>query len=383
MVRKKSTAAKARTRKRAYERKKTQNRVSRSWRKLLLIVKAVNKFLRFRRCDIAFACSTSDLNSSQSNKIFLNNVSFVQKDIEFTYVNKTDATNHLEDLNVVQAIIKSLISKVCRLDYKRKRRLEIRKKKDSSNTTILKDTIVLKSTRQSSWFHKKYSQDNLFRKRESERVTAIFQKKYTNNSNFREKEKILSRTHGLEKYRKYVTFRQEKIQRSKTYILNKYHNNMEFRNTHKGNVLGKYNSNERTRMRMILQALNSYKKSYSPMMQKQRRLYNQYRRVLNKLFRKVNREGPDCICIVCRLSLFRNQVIPYVEEKYIKTNMTVETKERIESYSNKSLPTEKEWICKTCSHKIKKGQMPSRSLLNKLKITLYENCKLNIRKIIE
>ncbi|CAF1501797.1 unnamed protein product, partial [Rotaria sordida] len=112
MVRKKSTAAKARTRKRAYERKKSQDCVSRSWRILLLIVTAVNKFLRFRRCDIALACSTSDLNTSQSNKIFLNNVSFVQKDIEFTFVNKTDATNHLEDLNIIQATIKSLVSKL-------------------------------------------------------------------------------------------------------------------------------------------------------------------------------------------------------------------------------------------------------------------------------
>ncbi|CAF4335121.1 unnamed protein product, partial [Rotaria sordida] len=111
MVRKKSAAVKARTRKRTYERKKTQDRVSRSWRKLLLIVTAVNKFLRFRRWDIALACSTSDLNTSQSNKIFLNNVSFVQKDMESTYVNKTDATNYLEDLNVVQATIKTLISK--------------------------------------------------------------------------------------------------------------------------------------------------------------------------------------------------------------------------------------------------------------------------------
>ncbi|CAF4491297.1 unnamed protein product [Rotaria sp. Silwood2] len=106
MVRKKSTAAKAKTRKKAYERRKTQDRVSHSWRKLLLIATAANKFLRFRRCDIALTCSTSDSNKSQSNKIFLNNVSFVQKDIEFRYVNKTNATNHLEDLNVVQATIK-------------------------------------------------------------------------------------------------------------------------------------------------------------------------------------------------------------------------------------------------------------------------------------
>ncbi|CAF4973561.1 unnamed protein product, partial [Rotaria sp. Silwood1] len=379
MVRKKSTSAKARTRKRAYERKKTENRVNRSWRKLLLIVTAVNKFLRLRRCDIAVACSTSDLNTSQSSKIFLNNVSFVQKDIEFTYVNKTDAMNHLEDLNVVQATVKYLISKVCRLDYERKRQLEIRKK-----------TTVLKSTRQSSWFHKKYSQDNLFRKRESERVTAIFQKKYTNNSNFREKEKIRSRTHGLEKYRKYVTFRQEKIQRSKTYILNKYHNNMEFRNTHKANVLAKYNSNQITRLRIISQALNSYKKNYTPMMQKQRRLYNQSRRILNKYnilqshiclvkhrnlyvnnlnrFRQIIREGPDYVCISCRLALFRNQVVPFVEKKYIKENMSGEIKKRIQSYFNYSSSSQSKWICKLCSDKIKKRQMPSRTIVNKLKV---------------
>ncbi|CAF4197122.1 unnamed protein product [Rotaria sordida] len=374
MVRKKSTATKARTRKRAYERKKNKDRVSRSWRKLLLIVTAVNKFLRFRRCDIALACSTSDLNTSQSNKIFLNNVSFVQKDIEFTYANKTDATNHLEDLNVVQATIKSLNSKVCRLDYERKRQLEIRKKKSSSNTTIPKETTVLKSTRQSSWFHKKYSQDNLFRKRESERVTAIFQKKYTNNSNFREKEKTRSRTHGLEKYRKYITSRQEKKQRSKTYILNKYHNNSDFRNRTKTEVLRKYYTDNSIRLKMIQRALNSYRSDNTLMKRNSRRLYNQRRRILKKYtiiqshkctikhrdlyinslnrFRQIIREGPDYICISCRLALFRNQVMPFVEEKYIKQNMTNEIKKHIQSYFDYSSSKEQKWICKLCLDKI-------------------------------
>ncbi|CAF4168907.1 unnamed protein product, partial [Rotaria sordida] len=319
MVRKKSAAVKARTRKRTYERKKTQDRVSRSWRKLLLIVTAVNKFLRFRRWDIALACSTSDLNTSQSNKIFLNNVSFVQKDMESTYVNKTDATNYLEDLNVVQATIKTLISK-----------------------------------------------DNLFRKRESERVTVIFQKKYTNNSNFREKEKTRSRTHGLEKYRKYVSFRQEKKQRSKTYILNKYHNNSDFRNRTKTEVLRKYYTDNSIRLKMIQRALNSYRSDNTLMKRNSRRLYNQRRRILKKYtiiqshkctikrrdlyinslnrFRQINREGPDYICISCRLALFRNQVVPFVEQNQSK------------------------WICKLCSDKIKKQQMPSRAIVNKLKV---------------
>ncbi|CAF4644104.1 unnamed protein product, partial [Rotaria sp. Silwood2] len=249
MVRKKSTAAKAKTRNKAYERKKIQDRVSRSWRKLLLIVTAVNKFLRFRRCDIALACLTSDLNKSQSNKIFLNNVSFVQKDIEFRYVNKINATSRLEDLNVVQATIKSLVSKVCRRDYERKRQLQNRKRKHSSNTSASNMTSVLKCSRQCAWFQNKYSHDSLFRKKESTRVATIFQNKYTNNIDFREKQKAQLRTHVLEKYRSNTRF-----QRSKSYL-------------------------------------------------------------------------------------------------------------------NKSLSTEKDWICKTCSDKIKKGQMPSRAIVNKLEVS--------------
>ncbi|CAF4177146.1 unnamed protein product, partial [Rotaria sordida] len=87
-----------------------------------------------------------------------------------------------------------------------------------------------------------------------------------------------------------------------------------------------------------------------------------------KSFQKIIQEAPDYICVVCRLALFRNQVIPDVEQKYIKKDMSYEIKERIQSYVNSSMSIEKKWICKSCSDKIKKQQMPSRAIVNKLKV---------------
>ncbi|CAF3193773.1 unnamed protein product [Rotaria sp. Silwood2] len=85
-------------------------------------------------------------------------------------------------------------------------------------------------------------------------------------------------------------------------------------------------------------------------------------------FRHIIREGPDYVCISCRLALFRNQVIPFVEEKYIKPNMSYEIKKHIQCFFNYSSSTEPKWICKLCSDKIKKRQMSSRAILNKLKV---------------
>ncbi|CAF1470916.1 unnamed protein product, partial [Rotaria sordida] len=233
MVRKKSAAAKAKTRKEAYKRQVALSRISRSWRKLLLIATAVNKFLRFRHCNVAPACSTSCLNTSQSSKILLNNVSFVQKDIEFILINKTDATNQLEDLKIVQATIKSLVCKVCRVDYERKRQLQVRKRNYLPNPITSSETSVLKCSRQYVWFQKKYCNDDLFRKKETKRVAKNFRSKYTNNNDFRDKEKTRLRTYGLKKYRNNATFRQEKITQLKAHIFNKYHTNMKFRNKYK------------------------------------------------------------------------------------------------------------------------------------------------------
>ena len=56
-----------------------------------------------------------------------------------------------------------------------------------------------------------------------------------------------------------------------------------------------------------------------------------------------------------------------------------EIKKNIQSYLNHSFLTEKKWICKSCSDKIKKRQMPSRAIVNKLKVSEIpsESKKLN------
>ncbi|CAF4736701.1 unnamed protein product, partial [Rotaria sp. Silwood2] len=48
--------------------------------------------------------------------------------------------------------------------------------------------------------------------------------------------------------------------------------------------------------------------------------------------------------------------------------MSYEIKEHIQSYFMYSSPREQKWICKSCSEKIKKRQIPSRSVVNKLKV---------------
>ncbi|CAF1528348.1 unnamed protein product, partial [Rotaria sp. Silwood1] len=174
----------------------------------------------------------------------------------------------------------------------------------------------------------------------------------------------------------------------------KYHNNLDFRNQYKARskkrVSKKYKSDPMIRMKTIERAMNWYHKNNTLMRQNSRRLYNQRRRILKKYisiqnhkciykqsnlymnnlnkFRQVIQEGPDYVCISCQLALFRNQVIPFVEEKYITQNMSYEIKKHIQSYFMYSSSREQKWICKSCSDKIKKRQMPSRAVVNRLKV---------------
>ncbi|CAF4329170.1 unnamed protein product, partial [Rotaria sordida] len=48
--------------------------------------------------------------------------------------------------------------------------------------------------------------------------------------------------------------------------------------------------------------------------------------------------------------------------------MSVGIKERIQSYFNYSSSSQSKWICKLCSDKIKKQQMPNRAVVNKLEV---------------
>ncbi|CAF1386156.1 unnamed protein product, partial [Rotaria sordida] len=198
----------------------------------------------------------------------------------------------------------------------------------------------------------------------------------------------------LNKYRNNAKFRNEDIAKSKIHMLNKYHNNSDFRDAYKERMKihasNKYKSDKLIRLKRIERSLNWYRANNTAMRQHQRQLYNQHRRIIKKYivieshkcaakhddlyinnlnkFQQIIREGPDCICISCRLALFRNQVIPFVEEKYIKQNMPYEIKKHIQSYFNYSSSSQGKWICKLCSDKIKKRQMPSRTIVNKLKV---------------
>ncbi|CAF4889771.1 unnamed protein product, partial [Rotaria sp. Silwood1] len=218
--------------------------------------------------------------------------------------------------------------------------------------------------------------------------------KYQNDIIFREKKKEQSKNVFLNKYHNSIDFRNKVKTQSKIHILNKYHTNSDFRNQYKGHmkyqVLKRYYNDPSIRLKMIQRALNSYRNNNTLMTRKSRQLYNQRRRILKKYatfqshkstlkhsnlytqnlkeFRKIIREGPDYVCLSCRLALFRNQVIPFVEEKYIKQNMSYEIKKHIQSYFMYSSSREQKWICKSCSDKIKKRQMPSRAVVNKLKV---------------
>ncbi|CAF3414137.1 unnamed protein product, partial [Rotaria sp. Silwood2] len=233
-----------------------------------------------------------------------------------------------------------------------------------------------------------------FRIHEKKRIKKYILLKYHNNTKFRVENNSHASQRILNKYHNNTTFRNKIKSRSKIHTLNKYHNNFDFRNQYKARakteVLKKYYTNNSIRLKMIQRALNSYRSNNTLITRKSRQLYNQRRRILKKYasiqshkctlkhsnlykqnlkeFRKIIREGPDYVCLSCGLALFRNQVIPFVKDKYINEKISYEIKKHIQSYLKYSSSTEQKWICKSCSDKIKKRQMPSRSVVNKLKV---------------
>ena len=440
MVRIKSVSSKVKTRKEAYKRREDVHlRISRSWRILILTIKAAKRFLRFRNNfgDVSYvqtALGTLNLDLITSSYVnFCNN-----KETQLKISDSIETKGQFDDSLIIQDIIKRLVSKVCRLDHERMRQLQIRKHRKKLTGTQNKKHSGSNRSRQNDWFMKKYYHDVLFRQQQLERITNNLHNKYKNdndfyekhkartkshilvkyhidrnfrekqktrmksailgkyhtNKNFREAIKSESKVHCFDKYHNDTKFRDKVKTQSKIHILNKYHNNLHFRDQFKAcskNLVSmKYNSNPMVRLKTIERALSWYRNNNTMKRKNLRRIYNQSRRIFRKYivmdshkctvkhrnsymdklnrFRQIVREGPDYICISCRLALFRDQVIPFIEEKYIKQNMSYEMKERIQSYFNYSRSTEQQWICKFCSDKIKKRQMPSRAILNKLKV---------------
>ncbi|CAF4272955.1 unnamed protein product, partial [Adineta steineri] len=337
MVRKKSVAAKVKTRKKAYQRRVTQLNKSCSWRVLVLVIQAAKKFLHLRRCKSCYKnldchCTISKEFLKKTNYKSLSNKT--NDNISFEIIQNKQAFDDVKN------ILKTVVSKVCRLDYQRKRQSEISKRKRSVDDCSPDESVLRKRLKQNNWFNKKYNDNLLFRQNQTQQTACKSRKKYRNNSVFREKEKKRNRKSAIEKYNNNEEFREKEKTRNRKSAIEKYNNNEEFREKEKTRItkstIERYNNNkyfrEKEKIRMKRQMFNRYHINMN-FRQQQKLRSNQ-----NILFKYRNdaviQEGPDYTCRVCGLALFRNQVIPYIEEKYITKNMSFEIKERIQYYLN-------------------------------------------------
>ncbi|CAF1508815.1 unnamed protein product [Rotaria magnacalcarata] len=484
MVRKKSVASKTKSRRESYKRRQdVHSKISRSWRILIVTLKAFKKFLSLRRTVKNTSFAQKSVTISENDFIDLKCINYRNnKDVRDTFCNKIQSHGEIDDQNIIKDVVKKIVSRVCRLDSERKRQLKNRKHQRQIESNFNNENSSLTISRQYKWWRKNCSQNVMLREKESQRLRKFYQKKYNNNIRFREKERIRINSHVstkyhtnlnareniksqskinvLNKYHSNSDFRNKLITQSSITILNKYHNDVDFRNKHKTqskiinlnkyhnnsvfrdklitqskiNILNKYHSNSdfrnklitqssitilnkyhndidfrneykarmktavlkryytdnSIRLKMIQDALNWYRRNNTLTRQQSRQFYNQRRRILKKYsiieshkctskhknlymenfkkFRNIIQEGPDYICISCGIALFRNQVVPFIEEKYLKQNMSFEMKEYIPSYFIDISSSELKWICRLCSDKIKKQQLPSRALLNKLEI---------------
>jgi hypothetical protein len=351
-------------------------------------------------------------NSQMKNKYQTNNG--YHESLKFHMRNKYRMNNEYFEKQKNQKWIKYHLDS----EYREKRKKELKNKYHTNSEHREKRKHQLKNRyhanseyreKRKSELKNKYRIDEDFRlkrKLEIKRKYQIFKdyrekrkihmkRKYHMYLQFREEHKAQMKSKVLEKYHTMRNFRDLYIIRAKRRMLKKYHNDKQFREEYKRKVnqrlVEKYNSNSSIRLKKINHVLRHYRTTYTPLKQNQRRLYNQSRRILKKYkvnrshyckiqhrnlylkylkeFRKKNQEGPDYVCISCRLALFRNQVIPYVEQKYIKKDMPYEMREKIQSFVGHPLITDKKWICRYCSDKIKKEKMPSRCISNKLELS--------------
>ena len=500
MVRKKSVAAKLRKRKENYKQKINRFNAIRSWRILILVMKAVKIFLKNRRDSSIAASLPPNFGIREPYFVPSNCIGFIKEDIHVIFPDRDDVKEQFAQFQVVKDVVKKLVSNVCRREHEQIRQKRLREKKRILIEKQDDNQLILRKIKKNIWFKEKYRENAVFRKKKIQYTIDYFRRKYKMNKDLREKrnsqmknkyqtnnqyhanlrfqmwnkyrtntdyheyrknqirhkyhtnnehreirksqlkhkyhtnneyrenrKKQLNNKYEVNKdfrerlkiqmkrrYQMYIEFREKYKRRMKIEVLKKYHSNenfrklfnirakrrffekyhndKEFRENYKRKtnqrLVKKYNSDSSIRLKKIVQTLKHYRLTYTPMKQNQRRLYNQSRRIINKYrvnqshkckfqhrdlylkylkeFREKNQDGPDYICISCRLALFRNQVIPFVEEKYINEDMPYELKEKIQSYIAHQTINNRKWICRYCSDKIKKGQMPSRCIENKL-----------------
>ena len=85
-------------------------------------------------------------------------------------------------------------------------------------------------------------------------------------------------------------------------------------------------------------------------------------------FEKSIEQGPTYICNICWTFVYRTDVICLVPDKYsIHNDMFTKCKTNCKSLDNK------EYICNSCDHSLKKGKMPSQAQINGMHLnTIYD-----------
>ena len=251
-------------------------------------------FLECRR-DAAIAARLPPSWGTQDDDLIpQKSIGFVCHNVRIIFPNITGIQHQFDNFVVVRKLINNIVSKVCRLSSERQRQANRRKHDLSADRRS--DS---RRTSQRNWF--------------------------------------------IEKYRSNESFRKENIAKVSDVVFKKYHNQQECRDIFRQRMLRRYHSNDAIRTKTIQKALERYQRQCSSIERERRRKYDQSRRILKKYialqtsscatkcndwykkhldsFRKLSKEGPDYVCVICRLTLFRNQVLPFVEEKYVKKEM--------------------------------------------------------------
>ncbi|CAF3784064.1 unnamed protein product, partial [Rotaria sp. Silwood1] len=146
MARKKTISSKVKIRKEAYKRRQQiHSRVSRSWRILILTIKAVKRFSSFKHNVSAVSRVPRLLGISETDLIGSHCISFgnnVKKQDNFS--DSAQVNEEFDESNIVEDIVKRLVSKVCRLDNERKRQSKNRKAQKETRKTLSNEELTTK-----------------------------------------------------------------------------------------------------------------------------------------------------------------------------------------------------------------------------------------------
>jgi hypothetical protein len=129
MVRKKSVAAKIRKRKQNYKQKSICFKVKRTWRILLLVMKAIRIFLSNRRDASIAAQLPPNFGVREPYFLPLQCIGFANKEIQIIFPEKNDSKDQFADFIIIKDIVKKLVSRICRREYQQIRQSKLRDKK--------------------------------------------------------------------------------------------------------------------------------------------------------------------------------------------------------------------------------------------------------------